>query len=237
VTGVDLIPAPPTEAAGAGLALANLSPARRAILSTLKKRGHATADELAAAIDVTVSAVRQHLAALTAEGLVAHGEQRGGPGRPRHVYRLAPAAEVLFPKRYGELTNQLLGFIEDTDPRIVAEAFERRRAARVAQAQPRLEGKTFDQRVRELAAILDEDGYLAEAERCADGSWMVTEHNCAVLDVARRYGQACVSEIEFIREVLPEAEVERVHHIVAGAHVCAYAIRPRSRRGAARPTA
>jgi DeoR family transcriptional regulator, suf operon transcriptional repressor len=40
-------------------------------------------------------------------------------------------------------------------------------------------------------------------------------------------GLACSTEIEFIREALPEARVERVAHMMAGAHVCRYEVRPR----------
>jgi DeoR family suf operon transcriptional repressor len=212
---------------GSGVALANLAPARRAILVALKKRGQATVEELAQAIGVTVGGLRQHLRHLAADGLVTHVEERSGPGRPRHVYRVTAGAEAMFPKRYGELTNQLLGFIEDADAGLVDLAFDRRRQVRVDQAQLRLAGKPFDDRVRELAKILDEDGYLADCEKAADGTWRVVEHNCAILDVARRYGNACTSEIAFLREALPDAEVERVAHMIAGAHVCAYQIQAR----------
>ena len=77
-----------------------------------------------------------------------------------------------------------------------------------------------------LTAILDEDGYLADAERLDDGRWLITEHNCAILDVAQRYRGACRSELAFLREVLPGARVERVAHMIAGAHMCAYEIKP-----------
>ena len=46
-----------------------------------------------------------------------------------------------------------------------------------------------------LTAILDEDGYLADAERLPDGSWRITEHNCAILTVAHGFSQACSSEL------------------------------------------
>ena len=52
-----------------------------------------------------------------------------------------------------------------------------------------------------------------------------------MLGVALRYGQACSSEIEFIRQALPEAKIERVAHIVAGAYVCAYSVEPRPDSG------
>jgi DeoR family suf operon transcriptional repressor len=217
----------PSEQVGEGVALAELAPARQAIVTTLKKRGEATAEELAEAVGVTVSAIRQHLAPLSADGLVARREERTGPGRPRHQYHLTAAAEALFPKRYGELTNQLLGFIADTDVSLIELAFERRRQARSERARARLSGRPFADRVRELTAILDEDGYLAECREQADGTWMIVEHNCAILDVARLYGNACTSELAFLRDALPDADIERVSHIVAGAHVCGYEVRPR----------
>ena len=48
-----------------------------------------------------------------------------------------------------------------------------------------------------------------------------------MLDVAERYGQACSSEIAFLREALPDARIERVSHMIAGAHSCAYRVTPR----------
>jgi DeoR family suf operon transcriptional repressor len=200
---------------------------REDLLLTLKRSGGARADELAAALDITPSAVRQHLTALTAEGLVGFDEQRGGPGRPKHVYKLTESAEALFPKRYGDLAAELLEYMADADPALVDEVFAKRRQRRIADAKVRLAGKPFAEQVEELARILDEDGYLAAVEPMDDGSLRIVEHNCAILEVARKYGHACSSELEFIRKVLPGARVERVQHMMAGAHVCAYEVRPR----------
>jgi DeoR family suf operon transcriptional repressor len=221
--------------ANVGPALAELPATRRALLIALRKRGEARAEELAEQLDVTVSAVRQHLQGLAAADLVAHREERTGPGRPRHVYRLAPAAEALFPRSYGELTVELLDYIGDEDPDLVARAFERRRRARVERTRERLAGLDFDARVAEVARVLDEDGYLAEVERLEDdgaegapAGWRILEHNCAILAVAQRYGHACGAEIAFLREVLPDADVTRVSHILTGAHACTYEVRPRA---------
>ncbi|HEX4804906.1 MAG TPA: ArsR family transcriptional regulator [Conexibacter sp.] len=222
-----------------GPALAELPPTRRALLVALRKRGEARAEELAEQLEITVSAVRQHLRGLAAADLVAHREERAGPGRPRHVYRLAPAAEALFPRAYGELTVELLEYIGDEDPQLIARAFERRRRARVERTRERLAGLDFDARVAEVARVLDEDGYLAEVQPLAEdgervgGGWRILEHNCAILAVAQRYGHACGAELAFLREVLPDADVTRVSHILTGAHACAYDVRLRPAR--ARP--
>ena len=203
-----------------------LPAARRSILMAIKRRGRASVEELAEDLSVTVSAVRQHLAATGEAGLTAFDEVREGPGRPRHLHRLTGEAEELFPRAYGELTSELLGCVAEEDPELLARVFERRRQRRVARAQVRLAGLPLGDQVVELARVLDDDGYLAEATAEADGSFRIVEHNCAILNVALRYGQACGTELSFIREVLPGATVERVQHLLDGSHVCAYEIRP-----------
>jgi DeoR family suf operon transcriptional repressor len=168
--------------------------------------------------------------ALTRDGLVAATEMPAeSPRRGRRTLRYAvtPAADTLFPKAYGELTNELLGYLADTDAGMLNDLFAKRRQHRIVNAQARLARKRgLGAKVEELARILDEDGYLATAEKLSPGVWCISEHNCAIWAVAQRYGQACTSEIEFIRAVLPEASVERILHMVAGAPRCAYEIRP-----------
>lgn len=216
----------------AASALKRLPATKRAILMLLKQTEELTSDALAQRLGITLSAVRQQLTQLTADGFVTYraepvSGERPSRGRPQHLHRLTAAALELFPRSYGELATELLDYVEDADPTLVSAVFERRRQRRVAGAATRLEGRGLDERVEELARILDEDGYLASAERIGDGSWRITEHNCAILGVAERFGHACASEIEFIREAVPDAEVTRVAHLLSGAHVCAYEIRER----------
>ena len=65
-------------------------------------------DDLAEAMGVTRPAVRQHLAALEADGLVAPGAQRRTAGRPVQAYVLAPKGRERFPRQYGFLAGQLI---------------------------------------------------------------------------------------------------------------------------------
>jgi DeoR family suf operon transcriptional repressor len=205
------------------------SATRRAILLTIKKRGEARAEELAQSLGITPSAIRQHLGALVGERLVAVREQRGAAGRPKHFYSVTSAAEEMFPKTYGDLTCELLTYIKKEEPRMVDHIFDQRRLRRGEQARARLAGKSFEERVAELARILDEDGYLADVERGEDGTWRIVEHNCAILEVALRYGQACSSEINFLRDVMPDADIDRVSHMASGGHHCAYVVKPKAK--------
>jgi DeoR family transcriptional regulator, suf operon transcriptional repressor len=206
--------------------LAELAPARRTLLIALRRAGEAGAEELADGLRITPGAVRQQLRALAGRELVVHRDVAAGPGRPRRRYSLGPKAQALFPSAHGELGSELLAYVEDEEPALLGRVFERRRRARVLDAQSRLGGRDFAGRVGELARILDEAGYLADFERRDDGSFRITEHNCAILAVARRHGHACTTELSFLREVLPGATVERVSHIASGGHACVYVIVP-----------
>jgi DeoR family suf operon transcriptional repressor len=214
--------------------LDTLPSTRRAILNLLKRQGPLAANDVAQALALTPAAIRLQLVRLEEDGLLARAESAGTEstgnstrrGRPAHTYTLTSAAEALYPKRYGDLTTELLGYLGGPDGEQVDELFELRRRRRVDGALPRLAHLSFDEQVAALAAILDEDGYLADAARQADGSWLITEHNCAILTVAHGFSQACSSELSFIRDALPGATVERVAHLMDGAHVCAYRITP-----------
>jgi DeoR family transcriptional regulator, suf operon transcriptional repressor len=207
-------------------ALSSLPLTRRALLNALKKRGPMSAERLGELLQMTPSGVRQQLTALERDGLVGFNEVREGPGRPLRNYRLTPAADGLYPRAYAELTNELLEYVEDADPALIEAIFERRRTRRIEGARARMQGLPFTDRIAELARVLDEDGYLADWERADDGSYLVVERNCAIFGVAMKYGQACGSELDFIRKVLPDATVERIAHMVAGAHNCSYRITP-----------
>jgi DeoR family transcriptional regulator, suf operon transcriptional repressor len=203
--------------------LQQLPTTRRAILNLIKRRGPLDASQVAAELSLTSAAIRQQLTRLEEDGLLEHHDvdpPETRRGRPRHLYELTSAAEALYPKRYGDLTTELLGYLGGPDGAQVDELFEQRRQRRVAGALP------FGEQVAALTAILDEDGYLADAERLPDGRWLITEHNCAILTVAHGFSQACSSELAFIREALPGAHVKRVAHLMDGAHVCAYEVSP-----------
>jgi len=209
---------------------------QRSVLDAMRRFGDAGAEDVAAALGITVSGARQHLGALLDAGLIAQtpadpASARPAPrGRPKLVYHVTEQAAPLFPNAYGALANELLGYLAEDDKELVDRIFARRRENRIANARARVAPlRSFSAKVHELAQILDEDGYVATCETLGRDHFRIVEHNCAIAAVALRYGQACTSELEFIRAVLEGARVERVSHMVEGARHCAYDI-VRSRR-------
>jgi len=201
------------------------SPTQRRVLAALKRSGDATAEELAATLEISSSAVRQHLRAMRSAGLITASQDRGQPGRPADRYHATDLTEPLFVTTDSSLSIELLENIEEEDPELVNRVFQRRRRRLVESAQDKLTGKSIAQKVSVLTSMLDEQGYLADCEKADHNHYRINLHSCPIWAVATRYTQACTTEFEFIRDLMPDATVDRVTHKTAGAHTCSYEIR------------
>ncbi|MFT7597318.1 MAG: DeoR family suf operon transcriptional repressor [Acidimicrobiales bacterium] len=200
------------------------SATQRRVLVALKRRGEATAEELAIALDISSSAVRQHLSSLRSAGFIVARQERGNTGRPADRYHATDLTETLFVTTDSTLSLELLEHIEEEDPELVTRVFERRRHRLVEDARDKLQGKPIDERVAVLAELLDDQGYLADSDKLTDNHFRINLHSCALWAVATRFQQACTGELNFIRDLIPDATVERVTHKTDGAHTCAYEI-------------
>ncbi|HEY8199398.1 MAG TPA: hypothetical protein VIF44_06465, partial [Candidatus Limnocylindrales bacterium] len=198
------------------------SSAQQAVLIVIRRIGPASPDALAAAMGISRSAAVAHLRMLAAVGLVSRDVERHGVGRPRHRYDLTAAAQTLLPSNYASLATDLLDALEVVaDEAVVDAVFAERRRRQAALIMARFADRGLDEaplqeRVRELAVIQDEQGYLCDCAataargpddaRPADGlsaedpivdsragpeAIQMRQANCAIYDVATQHPQAC----------------------------------------------
>jgi predicted ArsR family transcriptional regulator len=207
-------------------------PLRRDILVLLRQLGPSSPDQLAARLGASRTGILQQLRALEAADLVARRPERHGVGRPRHLYDVTPQAQDLFPSNYDGLAAGLLAAIDAVGgDDLVDQVFAARRSQAATRMKTRLAERlppnaTLVDRVRELAVIQDELGYIAQAEITPDGTIRLIEHNCAIFQVARGTGRACDAELALFSEVL-DADVVRDSHIAAGDRCCTYRVSSR----------
>jgi predicted ArsR family transcriptional regulator len=202
---------------------------RRAILIHLRQAGPSSPDALASAVSASRTGILQQLHALEAAGLVSHAAEKHGVGRPRHVYDVTADAQGLFPTDYGGFASGLVKAIEAVGgDDLVEQVFAARRRQigdriRRRMAERVREDASIVDRVRALAVLQDEAGYLAEAVVAPDGTLRLREHNCAIDKIARRTSAPCDAELELFRELLGE-NVVRETHIASGDRCCTYRI-------------
>jgi DeoR family transcriptional regulator, suf operon transcriptional repressor len=194
------------------------------VVVQLKRDRRLTARELGQRLGMSLNAVRHHLKELEAEGLVAYEREHRGVGAPAFAYRLTPAGEALFPRRYEETLTALLDQMVERDGREAAVSLlEAHFSELTRRLKLELVGCTPAERLRALARVLSEEGYMAEV-RGGSVEGTLTEHNCAIPAVAERFPEICAAEARFLADVLG-AQVDRREHMLSGCSACEYHVR------------
>ena len=205
------------------------------ILFLLKTRGPATAAALAKVLRITAVGVRQHLGRLAADGFVVHDDERRGVGRPKRHWRLTEKAARRFPDTHAQMTVEILEAAKAVfGARGLDRLIRQREQETLARYKAAMRGaRSMAERVRRLAALRSEEGYMAECVANSDGDLLLVENHCPVCAAAQACQGLCRSELDIFRSVLGGAAVERTDHILAGARRCAYRIE--LRRSANKP--
>jgi predicted ArsR family transcriptional regulator len=203
---------------------------RRAIVKLLKTEGALDSSRLARRLRLTPMAVRQHLYALQREKLVTAEERPVPLGRPAKHWQLTPEANRLFPDAYAELTLALVGAVGAAfGPAGLQRVLESRSASQRADYGSRIPPSApLEEKLRALARIRTEEGYMAEVTRAGDG-FLFVERHCPICAAANACQGFCSTELELFRAVLGRgARVERTEHIIAGDRRCVYQVSPAS---------
>lgn len=199
---------------------------RRAMLTALKARGPLTINELAAEIGITYEAVRQHLGLLELEGWIDRRLLRDAcsRGRPRSVYLLTNAGDHLFPKEYEDLAVALLDAAADRlGPEALHALLEDMVRRKVEIWEPRLEGRTLEERVRALQGIYLADDPFCRTEMGKSGGLQLVEMNCPFLEVAQRRPALCSVTVSVLRRLLSH-EVVRAERFQTGHGRCVFQV-------------
>jgi predicted ArsR family transcriptional regulator len=173
----------------------------RGRLVALLRRDTQTVDDLAAELDLTDNAVRAHLAALEADGIVRRSGVRrdGGVGKPAYAYTLTAEADQLFPKPYAVVLNELLDALDGRISPDEVAGMLRSVGKRIAREYPAGRGDTRA-RLESAVAALNQLGGLAEAEN-RDGAPSIQGYGCPLAAVVPSHPEVCHLAEAFVSEV------------------------------------
>jgi predicted ArsR family transcriptional regulator len=218
---------------------------KKKLLYYLKVMQQAGLEELANVMKISRMAVHKHLVLLQKRGLVESMEIRGHVGRPRMVYQLTSQSKTVFPKSYSAIAIHALDFIErNMGKEAIEKVLRERQSELFDQYYKRLRDLDFDKRVKELARIRDEEGYMAESKKIAKsgggiisnssngssntgrGKHILLEYNCPIIHIAEKHWQACSVETELFEKLL-DANIETTHRAAKGDLICKFLIMER----------
>lgn len=186
----------------------------------------ATVEELCRVIGITHNAVRQHLTALMAQGLVARGEAIPSGGRPRACFVLLPAGRELFPRNYALIAGGVLEYLYAHEGVQAVQAMLAAMGAKLGQdAAERIAAARDPAEVtRLLAEQLDTLGYEAQVVD-AGGHAEVEAWNCVFHSLARKHPDVCRFDLAFMSAATGHP-VQRTQCMLHGAPACRFHVGP-----------
>jgi DeoR family suf operon transcriptional repressor len=181
-----------------------------------------TVDELAARLQVTATAVRQHLAALERDGYARMQELRKTAGRPGFVYVLTAEGDALFPKQYPWFSSLLLRALREKMGTEELGSFMRGLGGEVAAGlEARMAGKTADEQLGVLMQLMNELGYDARLMTSEAGQPEMVATNCVYHALAREHPEVCNVDYELM-ERLTGRQVVHTECMVRGGQACRF---------------
>jgi len=197
-----------------------LSERRQQLIDALKRRGSTGVAELADHVGLNVETVREHLATLEAQQLVARvGTRSAGRGRPEVLYGLSAEAQRLFPSREPDVLTFMARHLERTGrSEILAEAIDAWIEVHRDTAMTRLEAMGGPERIEAAAQILAEMGFMPEV---GDDGASLTLCHCPLRDLVEVSRLPCRAEIHLVAELLGERP-DRTSWIPDGDATCSY---------------
>jgi len=205
-----------------------LTKTHQKILSYLKWKGPQSAARLAKNFNMTTEGVRLHLIKLEAAGFIRSETISQGRGRPQTWYYLTPESDSFFPSQYARLANQLIELVKTVfGPEGLKTLLQSKKEADYQRYAVALEGITTPaERLKKLASLRKEEGYLAELIS-EEINWLLIEHHCPIRETAALCSAFCESELEIItRLVGPLCSVQQEALVSRGDRQCVYRLIP-----------
>jgi predicted ArsR family transcriptional regulator len=175
----------------------------RGRIVTALRRGGLTADDLAAKLQLTQSAIRAHIAAMERDGVVRRAGQRSGPTRPSQVFELTAEVEQLLSTAYIPLLMQLVEVFAERLPPRELEAMLRLAGKRLAvelSSGKRPAGK-LAARVNAASDMLNEQlGALTHVE--SNGSCVIRGVGCPLSALTGKHRGVCRAIESFVAEIV-----------------------------------
>ena len=194
------------------------------LLDLLRIAGPLSVLQLADAMEVTATAVRQRLTRLTSKALIQREAVRAGRGRPKHRYWLTEKGVMFTGSNFTDLALALWSEFSQVQDDALRRQMLRRIARTLAQGYAeKIQGTTATERIHSLGELLAQRRIPVSVEESGEQSTL-TAHACPYPNLAESDRNVCVMEKMLFSELLG-GEVELTQCRLDGGADCRFQTR------------
>ena len=195
---------------------------RKILAGLLKSRDGMTIDDFVRELDISRTAINQHINALEKDDYLEKHTLVKTKGRPGQIYVLSKKGINLFPKQYAWFSELLLSNLKEQLGSNGLEKVLRSLGERVAATyKDQLSGKSQSEQIIEISAIMQEIGYESNANTVKE--YEITACNCVYHDLAIEVPEVCIFDLTLI-SAMSKKKVSHLECMARGGRECRFRI-------------
>jgi predicted ArsR family transcriptional regulator len=193
------------------------------ILTEIKRSQGLSVAELCDRVGLSYMGIKQHCIALEREGYLDTWRRPKGMGRPEKAYRLTQTAQEFFPTEYSNFTTEILDSVREIyGPSAADKILFNIYRNEIDKLKAGVSGLKLGEKMRQLAALRDERGYMSEYYFNRDsGRHEIVEYNSPILLCLDRFPILRDLEKQLFERLLG-VDIQRNEERISGLYKCVF---------------
>lgn len=191
----------------------------------VKEKEGVTVDQFSKLLEISRSAIHQHMTALERDGLVMKSVSKQTGGRPGTTFVLTEKGIHIFPKHYSLFAEMLINLIKQKLGSEELALYLKELGVSLAETRKdALKNKPINEKIKMTADIMQDLGYetqLSEGE--PGGNLIIDAYNCVFHDLANSDPEICEMDLSLLSTLL-DSEIEHTCCMAKGGVRCRFLV-------------
>lgn len=192
----------------------------------VKEKEGMTVEQFSKLLNISKSAIHQHLTILDRDGFIKKAASLQTGGRPGTRFVLTDKGIHIFPKHYNLIAKMLINLIKQKLGSEELSNYLKELGVSIADSKKNLMvGKSIEEKVEVTVAIMEELGYEAQLSETEENKDHLTidAFNCVFHDIAQTNNEVCEMDLSLLSQLL-DRKIEHSHCLAKGACKCSFVI-------------
>ncbi len=200
---------------------------RKILQFLVKEKEGMTVDQFSKLLEISRSAIHQHITVLERDGFIKKSASMQTKGRPGTTFVLTEKGIHLFPKHYSLFAEMLIKLIKQKlGSEELIEYLKELGVSLSESKKDALKNKPIDEKIKMTVAIMQELGYEAQIAEGEPGqNLMIDAYNCVFHDLAYNNTEVCEMDLSLLSSLL-DSKIEHTCCMAKGASRCRFKVQP-----------
>ncbi|MFK5947301.1 MAG: MarR family transcriptional regulator [Methylococcales bacterium] len=193
----------------------------------VKEKEGMTVDQFTKRLEISRSAIHQHMTVLERDGLVRKSASKQTGGRPGTTFVLTEKGIHLFPKHYSLFAEMLVKLIKQKLGTEELTLYLKELGVSLAETRKdALKNKPIDEKIKMTADIMQELGYETQLSEGGPGENLIIDaYNCVFHDLAKSDPEVCEMDLSLLSSLL-DSQIEHTCCMAKGDGRCRFLVHP-----------